>query len=275
MDPFRVIAFFLLLMATGTPSDAFLNRLFRKRTGHQERPGFYYNVKPGDSFYSLSRRYHVPVNDLKRINRIRGNILPIKRIYIPRSTYVIQPNQKYEQHPHPKGIIHTRNAPPRTEDHSVPNKVKGNKQKPTTESITQNPKTKFFWPVQQPRLLEHGSFGAINGKARNAGILLSSDEAEVRPSRKGKLVFQGNLDGYGKTVILDHLDDYFTIYAHLSNFKRYKEGQWISRQKLIGYTGKIGSTGEGALHFEVRHLNQALDPLLFLDRNELKKSETN
>lgn len=271
MGPYRIIVFFLFLIVAGTPSDAFLNRLFGKRTGHHERPGFYYDVKPGDSFYSLSRRYHVPVNDLKRINRIRGNILPIKRIYIPRSTYIVESNQTYEQHPHPKGMIKSNNINSKNKDLKQASEIKDTQQKSNKKNVTEAPKTQFFWPLIQPKLLEQGTFGAINGNTRNAGILIRSSKAEIRPSRKGKLVFQGNLDGYGKTVILDHLDDYFTIYAHLSEFKRYKEGQWISRQKLIGYTGKIGNTGEEALHFEVRYLNQALDPLLFLDRNELNK----
>tara|TARA_B100000674_G_scaffold498509_1_gene537314 strand:+ start:1027 stop:1827 length:801 start_codon:yes stop_codon:yes gene_type:complete len=259
-------------------SEAFLSQLFGKRSGHRERPGFYYQVKHGDSFYSLSRRFRVDVEKLKLANRVKGNILPKRRIYIPRSTFVIKPDQIYEEHPHPKP--HLKNVSKNVEAkkaNKVGNQKRANNKTNSSKKTTAKPQNqvKFFWPVKQPKLLTQGSFGEINGETRNAGILLECKTAEVRPSRKGKLVFQGNLDGYGKTVILDHLDDYFTIYAHLSKIKRYKEGQWISRKKAIGYTGIVESTGETALHFEVRYLNQAMDPLLFLDREELEITTIN
>lgn len=272
--PFSRIPFIaVLLLYSVAQNHAFLDRLFGKRHGHRERPGFYYEVRSGDNFYSLSRRFNVSVDALKNANRISGSILPRKTIWIPRSTYVLRPDRQYEEHPHPREPVkqsqtdytNSQIKPERSQSMSK-DKLKKIEEKET--------KAQFFWPVTQPKMLKGGGFGATNGDTRNAGILLQCDRAEVRPSRKGKLVFQGNLDGYGKTVILDHLDDYFTIYAHLSNIKRYKEGQWISREKLIGYTGKVGSTGEEALHFEVRYLNQALDPLLFLDRSQLNHSES-
>ena len=92
---------------------------------------------------------------------------------------------------------------------------------------------KFFWPIEKPKLLTQGGFGELNGETRNAGILLECETTEVKPSRKGKLVFQGNLDGYGKTVILDHLDDYFTIYAHLSKSSDTKKDSGLQGQNLL------------------------------------------
>ena len=265
-----IIPMFFLIPIDST--EAFLDKLFGKRKGHRERSGFYYQVKKGDSLYSLSRRFHLSVAKLKTANRIKGNILPLRRIYIPRSTFVVKPDPVYEEHPHPKPQLRQL-----ANDNKIreENKTKIDKKKNKTSREKNYKKTnsvKFFWPIDQPKLLPQGGFGELNGETRNAGILLECDSIEVRPSRKGKLVFQGKLDGYGKTVILDHLDDYFTIYAHLSKIKRYKEGQWIPRTKSIGYTGKVVSTGESALHFEVRYLNQAMDPLIYLDRNELNNT---
>ncbi len=271
MRVFLFIFMTLSLNGSVSLSEAFLGKLFGKRRGHIERPGFYYQVKHGDSFYSLSRRFHLDVSKLKLANRIKGNILPMRRIYIPRSTYVIKPDQLYEEHPHPKP--HLKKI---SQDISSKKIKKHTKKTSSPKEIfkTKLNQVKFFWPVDSPKLLDQGGFGETNGETRNAGILLQCENTEVKPSRKGKLVFQGNLDGYGKTVILDHLDDYFTIYAHLSKIKRYKEGQWISRKKSIGYTGIVKSTGEAALHFEVRYLNKAMDPLLFLDRNDLEAAAT-
>ena len=277
MRTFLLLLVPICLMIPMESSEAFLGKLFGKRKGHRERPGFYYQVTQGDSLYSLSRRFHVDVVKLKEANRIKGNILPLKRIYIPRSTFVIKPNQIYEEHPHPKP--HLAKLAEDTNKQKIKKSNSSSERnteiKTSKETVSKNLNSvKFFWPIEKPKLLTQGGFGELNGETRNAGILLECETTEVKPSRKGKLVFQGNLDGYGKTVILDHLDDYFTIYAHLSKIKRYKEGQWITRTKSIGYTGKVGSTGESALHFEVRYLNQAMDPLLYLNRDDLLGTST-
>lgn len=55
------------------------------------RPGQSFEVKPGDTLYSLSRRHHVSVAELMQVNQLSNpNIHPGQRIYLPEG-YSLQP----------------------------------------------------------------------------------------------------------------------------------------------------------------------------------------
>jgi murein DD-endopeptidase MepM/ murein hydrolase activator NlpD len=55
------------------------------------RPGQSFEVQPGDTLYSLSRRHHVTVAQLMQVNRLNNpNIRPGQRIYLPEG-YSVQP----------------------------------------------------------------------------------------------------------------------------------------------------------------------------------------
>jgi murein DD-endopeptidase MepM/ murein hydrolase activator NlpD len=69
----------------------------------------------------------------------------------------------------------------------------------------------------------------------------------------GYVRFSDFYGGYGKTVIIEHGDDYLTLYAHLSSID-VRVGDYVAVGDVIG---KIGSTGRSTgnhLHFEVRRI---------------------
>jgi septal ring factor EnvC (AmiA/AmiB activator) len=75
----------------------------------------------------------------------------------------------------------------------------------------------------------------------------------------GLVRFAGWFRGYGKIVILDHGDDYFTVSGHLDEIEvavgdRVREGDRIAR------AGETGSLLGPKLYFELRRGGQALDP---------------
>jgi septal ring factor EnvC (AmiA/AmiB activator) len=75
----------------------------------------------------------------------------------------------------------------------------------------------------------------------------------------GLVRFAGWFRGYGKIVILDHGDDYFTVSGHLDEIDvsvgdRVREGDRIAR------AGETGSLLGPKLYFELRQGGQALDP---------------
>jgi murein DD-endopeptidase MepM/ murein hydrolase activator NlpD len=73
------------------------------------------------------------------------------------------------------------------------------------------------------------------------------------------------MQGYGQTLILDHLDNFFTVYAQMESVKNLQNGFTVSKGSPIGYTGPT-------LHFEIRKLNQAVNPLNHMDVSRLKGS---
>ena len=69
--------------------------------------------------------------------------------------------------------------------------------------------------------------------------------------------------GYGNVVVIDHGDALATIYAHQSGLA-VTEGDLVTTGQTIGYVGSTGFSTGPHLHFEVRELGAAVDPMLYL-----------
>ena len=75
-----------------------------------------------------------------------------------------------------------------------------------------------------------------------------------------------NRHGYGKEVLIDHGFGYTSRYAHLQELL-VKPGDRVQRGQVIG---KLGSTGRSTgphLHYEIRHLNKAVNPMRYFYEN--------
>lgn len=95
---------------------------------------------------------------------------------------------------------------------------------------------KFLWPVR-------GSTTAMS----KAIAIRAPDGSLVRASRSGRVaVAAQRVSGVGKTVILDHLDGYFTIYGGLKQIV-------VSPGSHVRQGIPIGSVGSSSLHFEIRY----------------------
>lgn len=57
--------------------------------------------------------------------------------------------------------------------------------------------------------------------------------------------------GYGYHIMIDHGDNNWTVYAHLSGII-VKEGDWVGQGQTIGYIGSTGNSTGPHLHFEIR-----------------------
>lgn len=85
----------------------------------------------------------------------------------------------------------------------------------------------------------------------------------VFASQSGTVSFVGNLSGYGKTIIVNHSNDFSTLYAHLDKFNVSINDQ-VGPDSLLGYSGSSGRSTGSHLHFEIRYKNKSLDPNKFL-----------
>lgn len=85
---------------------------------------------------------------------------------------------------------------------------------------------------------------------------------KVYSTGNGIVTFVGVKNGYGLTVEIDHPSGYKTVYAHLLG-ALVKEGQKVSRGKLIAMTGNSGLSTGPHLHYEVHHNGIKLDPAQF------------
>jgi len=79
----------------------------------------------------------------------------------------------------------------------------------------------------------------------------------------GVVVWAGWRDGYGNTVIIDHGNQYATLYAHQS-VVHVSVGQRVEAGQTVGAVGSTGMSTGPHLHFEVRVLGVPVDPAAHL-----------
>ena len=80
---------------------------------------------------------------------------------------------------------------------------------------------------------------------------------------EGQVRFAGWFRGYGKLVIIDHGEDYFTVSGHLDEID-VEVGDQVRGGDRIGVAGETGSLSGPRLYFEIRKGSGALDPAEWL-----------
>ena len=102
----------------------------------------------------------------------------------------------------------------------------------------------------------------------NSGVDIAAKMGEpVRSVARGRVEYVSWLDGYGRTLIVNHGGGYYTVYAHLSEV-RVAETQTVVPGQAIGAVGDSGSLDGAKLHFEIRAGKNAgtVDPMKWLVR---------
>jgi len=88
---------------------------------------------------------------------------------------------------------------------------------------------------------------------------------EVYATANGVVEYAGyqRSSGYGRLIIIDNAFGFKTYFAHLGKIS-VKAGQVVQKGDLIGLTGNSGLTNGPHLHYEVRFMQRALNPLWFI-----------
>ncbi len=121
---------------------------------------------------------------------------------------------------------------------------------------------KFIWPLKG---VVTSPFGVRNG-TMHEGIDISVPEGTpVVAAGDGKVIFAADHGGYGNVVIIQHADNYFSVYAHNSKLIA-QEGQTVKQGDKIAISGNTGRSSGPHLHFEVRIGSKPQDPMPFLPR---------
>ncbi len=102
--------------------------------------------------------------------------------------------------------------------------------------------------VTSPTGFRHDPF---DGKLRhhNGIDIAAPTGTPVKPVAPGIVIFSGQRNGYGNTVIVDHQDGMQTIYAHHSA-NLVAEGTQVDRSTVIALSGSTGRSTGPHLHFE-------------------------
>ena len=96
------------------------------------------------------------------------------------------------------------------------------------------------------------------------GVEISAPEGEdVIAVARGQVRYAGWFRGYGKIVILEHAQGYFTVSGHLEEWS-VEVGEVVEAGDVLGRVGETGSLRGPGLYFEVREGRNPQDPALWL-----------
>ena len=94
---------------------------------------------------------------------------------------------------------------------------------------------------------------------RNGVDIEAAVGREVLAVHGGHVIYTGWFKGYGNLIIVDHGNDYYTLYAHIADIEA-KEGDDVRQGQRIGTVGDTGSLAGPRLYFEVRYQGRPQDP---------------
>ncbi|HKL25491.1 MAG TPA: peptidoglycan DD-metalloendopeptidase family protein [Desulfuromonadales bacterium] len=133
----------------------------------------------------------------------------------------------------------------------------------TTLAPFSEQKGRLLWPVD-------GRLRAGFGTSRHAelGTLIENNGLEiavpagtpVKAVWGGKVLYASPFRGYGKLMIIDHGEKYYSLYAQVAEFSK-QSGDLVSPGETVARTG---FEGRDFLYFEVRRSGKPLDPLPWL-----------
>jgi septal ring factor EnvC (AmiA/AmiB activator) len=127
---------------------------------------------------------------------------------------------------------------------------------------------KLEWPVRGEVT---GGFGKTKHREFSAEVFRNGIDIEapmgeeIRAVEKGTVVFAERFAGYGRMMIIDHGERYFSVYAHLSEILK-KNGSVVRRGETLGRVGDSDSLAGAKLYFEMRKDGKSIDPLPWFEK---------
>lgn len=126
--------------------------------------------------------------------------------------------------------------------------------------------TTFEKPVDDAVSSVFGKRRVLNGKPKSphSGTDFRSPAGTpVRPFSNGRVALVADLFYTGKTVVVDHGEGLFSLYAHLSEVL-VEEGHDLLLNDVLGKVGSTGRSTGAHLHLTVKLFGERVDPLALL-----------
>lgn len=135
----------------------------------------------------------------------------------------------------------------------VPSAVPPEPEKPATGTDSED--VDWMWPVKGKAL-------AAFTEATKGVDIPGKKGAAVQAAASGRVIYAGDLRGYGRLVIIKHNNTWVSAYAHNDKIV-VKEQQDVRKGQKIAEMGS-SDTDQVKLHFEVRRHGKPVDPAKIL-----------
>jgi len=261
-----------------------------------------HTVVRGNTVYSVSRLYGIPVRSIIETNRLQppyllkvgdrlrlparhthrvakgDTVYSISRRYdVPigelmrvngiRAPYTIVVGQELAV-PASSGAAASTHAAPAASP-ATPSSAPVQKATPKQVAALPSPAPRkgrlFQWPVEGTML---SGFGEQPGGRHNDGINIEAKRGTtVVAAENGVVAYAGNeLRGFGNLLLIKHADGFMTAYAH-NDALLVTRGQKVRKGEAVARVGSSGIVAKPQLHFEIRKGRKAVDPLKYLPKS--------
>jgi septal ring factor EnvC (AmiA/AmiB activator) len=93
--------------------------------------------------------------------------------------------------------------------------------------------------------------------------------AEIRAVHEGRVLYSDWFKGYGKIIIIDHGEGYYSLSGHLSTLLK-NVGDVVRAGEIVALAGDTGSLKGPCLYFEIRQRGKPLNPLTWLASSKVR-----
>ncbi len=245
-------------------------------------PGFY-TVRKGDTLGKIGKQFSQPVRDLSDWNRLSDpndirvgqqlRIIPPednKVASVPTETGMemrsldAQPNNNPTTAATARVSGGTKNGPLGRKvaysdqawsdlQRGEPAKSLADSRKP--DDVSPPAAGRFVWPTE-------GKIIRAFDVSRKGIDIAGQPGQPIVSVGDGTVLYANTMRGFGNLVIIDHRDGLVSAYGH-NKTMLVKEGQTVAKGQRIAEMGDIDAESV-RLHFEIRQLGKAVDPIGFL-----------
>ena len=190
--------------------------------GQRKAAGRYikYEIQKGDSLFRISRRYGTTVDEIKRVNGLKGDMIKAGQII---------------RIPDPK-------------DSKNISGFSGGKSKQESKD---GQKPVFRWPVNNVNGYKRDGYEGV----KSIGIIIDSPSGvQVVAAAAGVVEKIGYMRGFGNYVIIRHSSGFSTVYSNISRIS-VREGERIGVGQRIGQV-----EGQRGVYFQIDRGGQPEDP---------------
>jgi murein DD-endopeptidase MepM/ murein hydrolase activator NlpD len=240
-----------------------------------------YKVKRGDSLLKISRKFHVSIRKIRKVNGIRGNTIYVgQKLRIPLPVKRIQHSKKRKRPEFvPKGLTKVpiyKYYRVRKGDSVLKIAKKFHVSGRSIIRINHLRRPYILRPGQKLKILvgykdvlklnrplqfKFPLDGRVDTTIREEGypgiFILGEPGTPVKAAETGIVKFAGKdtkfLKAYGNLVIIQHPENYQTIYANLNKIF-VKPRQIVKRGEIIGTAGTSGVWKKSGVYFDINRI---------------------
>jgi len=126
-------------------------------------------------------------------------------------------------------------------------------------------KKKLRLPVRGKVTNKFGSKRKDTGVTYKGIFIKAPEGRKVYAVAKGKVVFASVLKGYGNIIILDHGNQYMSLYGNNKSLNK-KENDIVKGGDTIALVGNSGGNITNGLYYELRRKSKPFDPLKWTNK---------